>query len=81
MSITYQVPTVEEGKNSTTVTFINEKGETFTRMVNVPRNLDGTVDVVTFTDILEAQLMGVINKAKLGVVTFTTGSYEPITTP
>jgi hypothetical protein len=81
MSITYQVPTVEEGKNSTYVTFINEKGETFKRLVNVPRNLDGTVDTVMFTDILESQLMGVINKAKLGVVTFTTGSSEPITTP
>ncbi len=81
MSITYQVPTVEEGKNSTYVTFINEKGETFKRLVNVPRNLDGTVDSVMFTDILESQLMGVINKAKLGVVTFTTGSSEPITTP
>lgn len=81
MSITYQVPTVEEGKNSTQVTFVNEKGETFKRMVNVPRNLDGTVDTVMFTDILESQLMGVINKAKLGVVTFTTGSSEPITTP
>lgn len=81
MSITYQVPTVEEGKNSTTVTFINEKGETHTRIVNVPRNLDGTVDVVTFTDTLEAQLAGVINKAKLGVIMFTTGSVEPITTP
>lgn len=76
MSITYQVPTVEEGKNSVNVTFINEKGETFTRGVNVPRNLDGTVDTVMFTDILEAQLMGVINKAKLGVITFTTGSSE-----
>jgi hypothetical protein len=81
MSITYQVPTVEEGKNSTYVTFINEKGETFKRLVNVPRNLDGTVDVITFTDILEAQLSGIINKAKLGVITFTTGSTEPITTP
>ena len=81
MSITYQVPTVEEGKNSTYVTFINEKGETFKRLVNVPRNLDGTVDTVMFTDILESQLMGVINKAKLGVVTFTSGSSEPITTP
>jgi len=81
MNITYQVPTVEEGKNSTYVTFINEKGETFKRLVNVPRNLDGTIDTVMFTDILESQLMGVINKAKLGVVTFTTGSSEPITTP
>lgn len=81
MSITYQVPTVEEGKNSTYVTFINEKGETFKRLVNVPRNLDGTVDTIMFTDILESQLMGVVNKVKLGVVTFTTGSSEPITTP
>jgi hypothetical protein len=67
--------------SSTQVTFVNEKGETFKRMVNVPRNLDGTIDTVMFTDILESQLMGVINKAKLGVVTFTTGSSEPITTP
>lgn len=81
MSITYQVPTVEEGKNSTYVTFINEKGETFKRWVNVPRNLDGTVDTVMFTDILESQLSGVVNKVKLGVITFTTGSSEPITTP
>lgn len=81
MSITYQVPTVEEGKNSTRVTFINEKGETFTRMVNIPRNDDGTVDTVSFTDILESQLNGVINKVKLGVITFTTGSTEPLTTP
>ena len=81
MSITYQVPIVEEGKSSTNVTFINDSGETFSRKVNVPRNIDGTVDVVAFTDILESQLLGVVNKVKLGVITFTTGSSEPITAP
>lgn len=81
MTITYLPPTIEEGKSTASVTFINEQNLTHVRSVNIPRNIDGTVDTVTLTDILEAQLRGVEQKVKLGVVTFTTGSTEPITTP
>lgn len=81
MTITYEEPIIEEGKNSTRVTFTNDKGETFSRGVNVPHNEDGTVDTVMFTEILEAQLMGVINKVKVGAITFTSGSTEPAPIP
>jgi hypothetical protein len=74
MTITYLQPTIEEGKTSTEVTFVNSAGEHYIRRINVPRTSDGTVDQVALTDTLESQLMGVINKEKIGLITFTTGS-------
>jgi hypothetical protein len=80
MSITFIPPTIGSG-STTPLTFIDSEGKQFTRTINVPRNNDGSVDQQMFMDILQGQLMGVINKVKLGVITFTTGSVEPITTP
>ena len=50
MTITYQVPIVPEGSGSVNVTFTNSEGDIYTRGVNVPRNTDGTVDIVEWTN-------------------------------
>lgn len=74
--ITYLVPTIQEGEKSVGVTFVNDNGEQFTRSINVPRNTDGTVNEVLWAQILEDQLNGVIYKAQIGLITFTSGSSE-----
>jgi hypothetical protein len=79
MSITFIPPTIGSG-STTPLIFINSDGGQYIRHINVPRNNDGSVDQQMFNDILQGQLMGVVNKVKLGMITFTTGSVEPITT-
>lgn len=71
MTITYQVPIIPEGSGSVNVTFTNSEGDIYTRGVNVPRNTDGTVDIVEWTNRLEGQLRGLEHKVALGVATFT----------
>lgn len=75
--ITYEVPDNLEGKNYVTVVFKNEKGEIFTKSVNIPRNEDGSIDNDYFNHILEGQLKGVENKAKMGAITFIIPGQEP----
>jgi hypothetical protein len=77
MTITYEVPIVPEGSESVQVTFTNKEGNIFVRGINVPRNIDGTVNTVAFTNVLEAQLRGIEYKVNLGVVTFTSPTTEP----
>jgi hypothetical protein len=75
--ITYEVPKDLDGKTYVTVVFKNENGEIFTKSVNIPRNEDGSIDDDYFNDILEGQLRGVENKAKIGAITFVAPGQEP----
>jgi hypothetical protein len=68
--ITYKVPDNLDGKEHVMVTFENEKGEIFTKSVNIPKNQDGSIDEDYFKDILEGQLRGVENKVKVGAISF-----------
>jgi hypothetical protein len=69
--ITYEVPSDLNDKDHVTVTFKNEKGEIFTKSVNIPKNQNGSIDEDYFKDILEGQLRGVENKLKVGAISFT----------
>lgn len=75
--ITYEVPDILDGKNYVNVVFKNEDGDIFTKSVNIPRNEDGSVDNEYFNDILEGQLRGVENKAKIGAITFVAPGQKP----
>jgi hypothetical protein len=52
------------------VTYINNKGFTHTRSVNIPHLEDGSIDQIYFEEILQGQLMGVINKSRMNIITF-----------
>lgn len=75
--ITFEVPDNLEGKDNVNVTFKNEKGEIFTKSVNIPKNEDGSIDQEYFDNILEGQLRGVENKVRVGAITFVDPSKKP----
>jgi hypothetical protein len=75
--ITYEVPSDLTNKDHVTITFKNEKGDIFTKLVNIPKNEDGSIDENYFNEILESQLKGVENKVKIGSITFVTPGKEP----
>lgn len=67
--ITYEHEEIGDSK-TVKVTYKNENNETYEKIVNVPRNSDGTVDMEYFQNILEGQLLGIQHKLKLGVISF-----------
>lgn len=67
--ITYEHGEIGDS-NTVKVTYKNEDNETYEKIVNVPRNSDGTIDLEYFQNILEGQLLGVEHKLKLGLISF-----------
>lgn len=77
-NITYTVGDYVEGDNSVEVTYTNSEGFIYKRMVNIPyleigqyEEGESSIDQPYFQEILEGQLMGVINKVRMGLITFT----------
>jgi hypothetical protein len=68
--INYQLPEDLGTKNYVNVKFVNEKNEIYIKMVNIPRDEDGTIIQDEFDQILEGQLKGVENKFKIGSIKF-----------
>jgi hypothetical protein len=81
VEITYEVAEYQEEDKNVEVTYTRSSdGYIYKRMVNIPHNLDGTIDEQYFEDILHGQLSGVINKYKAGVVEFRDPTEVPETT-
>ena len=79
LSIIYEVSDYEPSDKTVEVTFIRESDEyIYKRNVNIPHNLDGTVDEVYFQEVLEGQLLGVIHKYKMGLIEFRDSNNEPV---
>ena len=70
MSITYTVGDFTDSDSKAEVTFTDEQGFEHKRTINLPRLEDGSLDQEHYDRILEGQLRGVINKLKLGVISF-----------
>lgn len=71
VEITYEVAEYQEEDRQAEVTYTRSSdGYTYKRSVNIPRNSDGTVDEEYFEQILEGQLNGVTNKARIGAIEF-----------
>ena len=70
MSITYVVGDFTDADRKVEVTYSNASGFVHKRNIHLPRLEDGAVDQEYFDSILEAQLRGVINKDRLGVIIF-----------
>lgn len=68
--ITYELPEDLGTKNHVHVKFVNEKGEIYTKLVNIPRDEEGLILQDEFKNILEGQLRGVENKLKVGSIKF-----------
>ena len=79
--ITYTVADYTAEDTSVEVTFTNADGFVHKREVNIPKLPEGGVDVDYFQEILEGQLLGVINKNTLGVITFVDPTEIPEATP
>tara|TARA_Y100000289_G_scaffold52174_1_gene53562 strand:- start:791 stop:1084 length:294 start_codon:yes stop_codon:yes gene_type:complete len=70
--ISYAVGEYEPDASSVEVTYTNsDTGYTYVRSVNIPRTEEGIIDEEGFEEILEGQLLGVLNKLAVGVITFT----------
>ena len=69
--ITYEVEDFAEDARSAKVTYTDDQGFTHERQLNIPRNLDGSIDEEYWAEIQEGQLLGVNNKVSLGVIQFT----------
>lgn len=71
MPITYEVAEYEVGDRTVEMIFTDDEGFVHKRQVNIPYNSDGTVDEDYLQEIFEGQYRGVINKKKIGIITFT----------
>lgn len=70
-NITYTVSEYDPSDSSVEVVFTRESdGFIHKRNVNIPHLEDGSMDEDYFEEILEGQLAGVINKLRVGAVTF-----------
>ena len=79
--ITYTVADYTADDSSVEVTYVNADNLVHKRKVNIPKLSEGGVDVDYFQEILEGQLLGVIHKDRLGVITFVDPTAEPEATP
>lgn len=75
--ITYTVGEYTDSDNSVEVTYTNSQGFVYKRQVNIPHleigqyaEGESSIDQIYFQEILEGQLRGVINKVKMGLITF-----------
>ena len=71
-NITYTVQEYAADAKTVQVTYINpDNGFTHERTVNIPRTEEDLIDEDELNSILESQLLGVLNKISVGVITFT----------
>jgi hypothetical protein len=70
MTITYVVSEYTTEDKTVEVTYENSAGLVHKRTINIPHLEDGSIDENYFQEILEGQLRGVENKAKMGVIQF-----------
>jgi hypothetical protein len=68
--ITYELPEDLGDKTNVNVKFVNEKGEIYIKLVNIPRDDEGSIIQDEFNNILEGQLRGIENKLKIGSIKF-----------
>ncbi len=71
-NITYTVQEYAADAKTVQVTYVNpDNGFTYERTVNIPRTEENQIDEDELNSILESQLLGVLNKISVGVITFT----------
>jgi len=70
MITTYTVADYLESDKHVEVTYSNDEGFVYKRMVNIPHLSDGSINEAYFGEILEGQLRGVNNKLAMEVITF-----------
>ena len=71
-NITYTVQEYAADAKTVQVTYVNpDNGFTHERTVNIPRTEEDLIDEDELNSILESQLLGVLNKISVGVITFT----------
>ncbi len=70
-TITYTLNDYVDTDRQVQVTYANSQGFEHKRYVNIPHLEDGAIDESYFQEILEGQLMGVVNKVRVGIITFT----------
>ena len=70
-NITYTVQEYAADAKTVQVTYVNpDNGFTHERTVNIPRTEEDLIDEDELNSILESQLLGVLNKISVGVITF-----------
>lgn len=70
--ISYAVGEYESDASNVEVTYTNsDTGYTYVRSVNIPRTEEDLIDEEGLQEVLEGQLLGVLNKLAVGVITFT----------
>ena len=77
MSITYALAEYTSDDATVEATYTNADGHTHTRTLIIQKNEDGTINQDAWDDVLAAQLQNVINKSRVGVITFL----DPNATP
>ena len=71
-NITYTVQEYAADAKTVQVTYVNpDNGFTHERTVNIPRTEENLIDEDALNSILDSQLLGVLNKISVGVITFT----------
>jgi hypothetical protein len=78
MIITYVVSEYTAEDKTVEVTYENPEGLIHKRNINIPHLQDGSIDENYFQEILEGQLRGVENKAKIGVIQFIDPNLEEV---
>jgi hypothetical protein len=68
--ITYQVENFSDNDDSVEVTYTNENNQQHKRILNIPKNSDGTLNETYWKEILEGQLRGVQRKYEVGAISF-----------
>ena len=77
MSITYALAEYTAEDSTVEATYTNADGHTHTRTLIIQKNEDGTINQDAWDDVLAGQLQNVINKSRIGVITFL----DPNATP
>ena len=77
MSITYALAEYTSDDATVEATYTNADGHTHTRTLIIQKNEDGTINQDAWDDVLAGQLQNVINKSRVGVITFL----DPNATP
>jgi len=78
-NITYVVGQYQTSDRTVEVVYTRESdGFIYKRGINIPHFEDGSVDENYFQEILDSQLSGVINKFRVGAITFIDPSQENV---
>jgi len=77
MSITYTLAEYTAEDSTVEATYTNADGHTHTRTLIIQKNEEGTINQDAWDDVLAGQLQNVINKSRVGVITFL----DPNATP